>query len=342
MRKINICFLILFVFSSFAYAKEIKNLDGSLIVVPDKVNKVAALFGPSYERLFVLDVEDKIIVDGDFHLNGWPWSNIIYKRLNEIKGIPNAHNALNLEEVLKMNPDVVFYWDNPQAVKKMKEVGIAAVPAVSTGKLDEIKNTLIVYAGVFGTKEKKIAMEYAAYFDEKVTYVKNIASKIKDKPAVYMANQEILWTFGKSSDMAELISAAGGICVHKDIEGGSKTEIAAEQLIKWNPDYIFVDHAGSSGNAAAEDVVKKASKDERLNDISAFRNNKIYINPTGVFFWDSGVQKILLLLYVAKTIHPDQFRALDMNKELKIFYKKFFRYELTDIETEKILKHQNP
>jgi iron complex transport system substrate-binding protein len=343
-RKIGFILLMLVLILSLIYSKEIKNLDGISIIVPDKVEKVAALFGPSYEKVFLLGAEDKIIADGDFHINGWPWSNLIYKKLEKVNGIKNAHVELNIEEVLKLNPDVVFYWDKPKEIQKLKDIGISSIPAVFTGKLDDTKNLLMVYAQVLGNSEEKIAQKYSKYFDEKVRFIKSITDKIPEnkRPKVYMANQEILWTYCKTSDIPELFSIAGGICVHKDIEGNSKAEISYEQLIKWNPEYIFVDHAGSSGNAAAEDIIKKASGDGRLNDIEAFKKENVIINPTGVFFWDSGVQKILLLMFVAKTIHPDYFKSLDMKKEVKYFYKEFFRYNLTDSQAEKILKHENP
>ena len=64
--------------------------------------------------------------------------------------------------------------------------------------------------------------------------------------------------------------------------------------------------------------------------------------PTGVFFWDSGVQKILYLIYIAKTIHPDLFEDVDMKELLIDFYQQFFDYKLTDDEANRILNHQDP
>lgn len=85
--------------------RTITNLDGSTIEVPAQAQRVACLFGPSYEKVVLLGCEDKIIADGDFHIDGWPWSNVVYKRLNEVPGVPNAHDDLNLEELVKMGPD---------------------------------------------------------------------------------------------------------------------------------------------------------------------------------------------------------------------------------------------
>lgn len=330
-----------------AATRTITNLDGSEIVVPAEVKRVAALFGPSYEKVVLLGAEDKIVANGDFHIDGWPWSNRIYKRLNEVPGVPNAHTALNIEEILKLNPDVVFYWDNPQEVKRLQEAGIAAVPAVSAPggqKFEDCKNMLMVYAQVLGKDEEKIAAGYAKYFDEKVRMITAVTANIpeNERPKVYFAMQKLLWTAGKASDMPELIHLAGGICVHKDLPGGGKNEINMEQLLKWNPDFIFVDHAGSSGNASAEEVVGAISDDQRFKQLAAVKNEQVRVCPTGVFFWDAGQQKILLLMWMAKTIHPDKFKDLDMQKELKDFYSRFFRYNLSDDEVQRILLHLPP
>ena len=360
---INVAVLILIVFTLSLLAgcgnQEIKqkeaqpttrtvtNLDGSKIVVPAEVKRVAALFGPSYEKVVLLGAEDKIVANGDFHIDGWPWSNYIYKRLNEVPGIPNAHTALNIEEILKLNPDVVFYWDNPQEVKRLQESNMAVVPAVSAPggqKLEDYKNMLMVYAQVLGKDEEKIAADYAKYFDEKVQMISEVTATIpeNERPKVYFAMQKLLWTAGKASDMPELIALAGGNCVHLDLAGGGKNEINMEQLLKWNPDFIYVDHAGSSGNASAEEVVGAISDDQRFKQLAAVQKEQVYVCPTGVFFWDAGQQKILLLMWMAKTLHPDKFKDLDMQTELKEFYKKFFRYNLSDDEAQRILMHLPP
>ena len=164
----------------------------------------------------------------------------------------------------------------------------------------------------------------------------------EDKPKVYFANQEILWTAGKQSDINEIIELAGGIPVAKDVEGGSKTEITKEQFIEWNPDFIFVDHAGSSGNATAEEVINEMLSDTDYTNVSAVSSDHVVIVPTGVFFWDSGVQKPLMILLMAKTMYPDKFTDVDMKAELIFFYSEFFHYDLTDDEANRILAHLVP
>ena len=327
-----------------AESKTVTNIDGTEITVPTNVQHVGAIFGPSYEKIYMLDAEDKIVCDGDFHINGWPWSNVIYKDLEAVPGIPNAHSELNIEEMLKYDLDVVFNFSNPDTTTALEQAGIAVVPMASTGKFEDLKNTVNLYAEVLGGNAPEIAARYSQYFDEKLKMITDVTSQIPEdeKYRVYFANQEILWTAGNQSDVPEVIELAGGICVHKDVIGWNKTEISKEELLSWDPQYIFVDHAGSSGNATAEEVINTMLDTEEFSGISAVKDDNVYICPTGVFFWDSGVQKILLLMWMAQTMYPDHFPDLDMQQELKTFYSEFFRYDLTDDQAAKIMAHLNP
>jgi iron complex transport system substrate-binding protein len=323
--------------------KVIVNVDGTPVEVPSSVKRVAAIFGPSYEKIVLLGAEDKIVCDGDFHIDGWPWSNVIYKRLNQVPGIPNAHSNLNVEEMLGYDLDVVFNFPNPQTTSALREVGISVVPMAGTGKMADVKETLRVYAEALGDGAPARAARYAAWYDEKVKMVTDITSKIPQnrKSSVYMANQIILKTAGNKSDLVEVMQLAGGICVSADLEGNS-LEITREQLMSWDPDFIFVDHAGSSGNQSAEDVVMEMVNQGEFVRLKAVTGDRVYVCPTGVFFWDSGVQKPLLLMWMAATMYPEYFPDFDLRKELKDFYAEFFDYMLTDAEADLILAHRDP
>jgi iron complex transport system substrate-binding protein len=64
--------------------------------------------------------------------------------------------------------------------------------------------------------------------------------------------------------------------------------------------------------------------------------------PSGVFYWDMGLQKILLVEYMAQILHPDLFQDLDMVQELMNFYQEFYGYSLTAPEAQAILSRQLP
>jgi iron complex transport system substrate-binding protein len=59
-------------------------------------------------------------------------------------------------------------------------------------------------------------------------------------------------------------------------------------------------------------------------------------------YWDYSSEGILLMEYLAKTFHPDKFPDLDMRKEVQEYYQKFYHYNLTDDEADRILNHLAP
>ena len=323
--------------------RTVTNLDGTAITIPGEVTKVAAIFGPSYERVVVVGAEDRIICDGDFHINGWPWSNVIYKRVNQVPGIPNAHSDLNIEDLVSQGVQLVFCFPNPKQAESINNGGMVAIPSAGTGKFRDIVETIKLYANIFDDeKAHSQASAYEKYFDDTLAMVKSRTASVTKRPSVYLAYTTLLRAYGKKSDMVEVIDAAGGVLASIELDAGGNTEVTAEQLIQWNPDYIFVDHAGSSGNASAEDAIAAALATGDFGNVTAVKNKQVLATPTGAFFWDSGVQKILYLVYIAKTIHPDLFKDIDIKAMLKDFYKKFFFYDLTDSEATRILNHENP
>ncbi|PWR71277.1 ABC transporter substrate-binding protein [Methanospirillum lacunae] len=320
----------------------ISSASASTVEVPKDVNKIGCLFGPSYEKVVILGAEDKITMASDSHQTLWPWSNIVYKDLNKIPVIIKNAQTPNIEDLVKNKPDVIFFWNTPETVQKIEDAGIPVVPAPDTKKFEDVKTSLDSYAQVLGPDAKAISKDYADYFDKKLAYVKsNIGDIPSDqRPSVYFAIRKPLQTAGANSDISEMISLAGGKSVTDGLDAGFGTDITVEQLLKWNPDYIIIDHCGASnlGSKPADQTLQEMVNDTRFSDLSAMKNQHVYISPTGVFFWDAGQQQILQLMWLAKLLHPDKFQDLNMNNEVKEFYSKFYHYELTDDQADRILK----
>ena len=96
------------------------------------------------------------------------------------------------------------------------------------------------------------------------------------------------------------------------------------------------------GKKEPHELLASIAGDEKFQTISAIKNRNVYASPTGVFFWSAGEQVILQVMWVAKKLHPDLFADLDMESELKKFYKDFFDYDLNNEQIKKILLRENP
>ena len=114
--------------------------------------------------------------------------------------------------------------------------------------------------------------------------------------------------------MGELIKAAGDMPVETDITSGDtgSAEINKEQLVSWNPDIIFVDHATSSQEVIDESLYG----DPDYATLTAVQNKSAYAVPVGTFYWDAGIQIILMVEWMAQKMYPEYFTDLDMTTEL--------------------------
>lgn len=334
--------------------KTVTDMAGRTVVLPAEVNKVVPIYGPGYEKIVMLGAEDKIVMCADYHQTHASWAHVVYKKLDLLPALKNPKSSTNVEDVLKYAPDVVFYFGNDKLVEKMTEVRIPVICSVGGGStsIESLKDQIRLYGKALGQEEEKKAEVYCTYFDKKYGYVTSITSLISEdeKPKVYVTSGMPLRTRGGKSVMRDTVEKAGGIYVARELPQGSM-EINVEQLIEMNPDIIIIDHApdlpdpsasATSNTPDGRSIIAEITSDPRLKDISAVKNNRVYLSPMGAFFWDAGQQGILQMMWMAQLFHPDEFKDLDMMKEIKEFYAEFFYYNLTDDEASRILNHQLP
>ena len=322
----------------------VTDLAGKTVQIPAEVKHVACISGPSYEKAFLVGGYDRIAMITPFVLD-MPWA---VKIVPGLKDLPVQSTELdpNIEELMKAKIDLVFFWDYDKPIAKMNEVGIPVLTTTQivnvTNKPDTrekftngFKSEINLFGDVFGQEGRKKAAEYDQYFDEKVAKILAVTSKIpeNERPKVYYAGGvNALKTQGKNTYTNWWVDIAGGNFVSKDI-AQQKADVTIEQVAAWDPDIIMM------GRINSTDLVLN---DPKWQDIRAVKNKKVFICPEGVFYWDYSSEGILLLEYLAKTFHPDKFKDLDMNKEVKEFYSKFYSYDLTDREAERILSHLPP
>ncbi len=338
--------------SGTASGRDVKVMSGSTVAVssgddaafPENPQRLAAVYGPSYELLTMLGAEDKIVVRADVQTDDFPWAEKIFKRINEVPSLDNVHTSVNFEELMKYDPDIVYTFPRENELTQLKKAGVAALPGETSESLEGVKDQVRAYADTLGDDAKMKAETYCNYFDEKLAWVKERTDKIseEDRPKVYYAGTDILTTYGKYSDLMEVIEAAGGIPVSEDLEAGNRSQINYEQLMSWNPDVIFIDHGGMNDGEPVEELKKEIMNNTSYQAITAVKNGDVYLSPSGVFYWDMGLQKILLIMNMAQILHPDAFQDLDMASEVMEFYDKFYGYDLTRDEAEQILNRESP
>ncbi len=177
-------------------------------------------------------------------------------------------------------------------------------------------------------KEEK-ADELIGFIESKIDMIKSVTDTLdeSEKPKVYFASRGATKgfydpkegrDFTRTETKYEPIEIAGGINVAKDCEGTS-INVGIEQIIAWNPDYIFL-ACSSPDNKDATDFILTSPD---LQSIASVQNGNVY-NCFSPHCRGRPPDRILCnMIYMAKLLHPDEFEDLDIEKEGNEIFKAF-------------------
>jgi len=251
--------------------------------------------------------------------------------------VPNLNDSLNMEELARVKPDVVFLKDTVARKKSdidmLTKLGIPYV-VISFSSIEEQKKAILIIGKVIG--RDKEAQSYIDYYKACEERLEKITAGIpyQKKVRLYHSILEPLKTDGKKSISVEWMDHAGVINVSaKDKSGFSGEEYFAniEQVLLWNPQAIITHE---------DEAFSIISGSSQWSTIEAVRNKKVYRMPNGISRWGhpGSLETPLAMLWTVKTIYPEYSGSINMKTETVNFYKKFFNYTLTDQMAEQILQ----
>ena len=335
--------------------KTVVDLMGREVKVPEEVQKIAAIAGPTYEMVFMLGSGDQIAMVKSGHTDSYPLANLTNPRLETLEGLAaNPSSSVNIEDYLKHDIDLVVYYDNEIELKKFDAVDMAAiVVSKNTGliaSLEEAKSLTIdqfiekltqpldILSTALNTEEARSEYEtWRDYCDEKLRMVYERTKDIpmEERQTVYWGNtwgEEIRSTYALKNRWYE-VYLAGGQLIGPE-ENSNFPEVTAEQLYSWDPDIILVDNHGGLPGLVMQSMYRENSK---WSTLSAVQNQQLHRIPAGVFFLDKGSTTTLLVLWMATILQPELFSDIDMVEEVKYYYSEFYEYELTDEEAQNVI-----
>ncbi|MGH3778240.1 MAG: ABC transporter substrate-binding protein [Pseudonocardiaceae bacterium] len=194
---------------------------------------------------------------------------------------------------------------------------------------------------VLGGTAPERAKAYVDYLNNNVNLVQSRLANLPEsqRPSVvHIPSFPPLTVDGGGSTQGGLwINTAGGRSEFSDQEGTYIT-VSAEELLERNPDVLVIQ--APREDASGQSVV--AALAEQLpvwNELKAVQNNRVYLNPRGMYPWErSTPEQALQVLWAAKTLHPDLFADIDMRAEARNFYNEFFNYSPTDADLDEIFQ----
>lgn len=243
--------------------------------------------------------------------------------------------TVNVEELLKLKPDVVFQWTSqPEQIEKMESAGIKVI-ALKYGTVDDLKTWIHLLGNLFGKSQR--AKELISYFDMQINEITDITADIPadERPVAVHLSGDL--TVNGTGFTPYWIDCAGAVSPAAEL-GQQSVKVDMEQIYSWNPDYIFV---GNFTDIVPSDLVENKLEGQDWSLVKAVRNNQVYKIPIGGYRWDPPcVETPLMIKWLASIMHPDLFKDMDMEAELRQFYQDIYDYELTDEDVSQVLEHR--
>ncbi len=240
--------------------------------------------------------------------------------------------VVNVEELLKLNPDVVFQWNYmDDEIAKMEEAGIKVV-ALQYGTLDDLETWIRIIGKMFRKEDR--AEELITYFNENVDEVtEKISTLSEDEYSNILILSDNLKVTG-TGFANYWVEKSGAINPAKDLSGEA-LNVNMEQVYEWNPSIIYI---GNFTELQPSDLIDNKLEGQDWSVVDAVQNKQVYKIPIGGYRWDPpGIETPLMVKWLAKIQHPDLFEDMDMYEEVSRFYKDIYNFELTDEMLDEIL-----
>ena len=313
---------------------------GIEVEVPYEVNRIAVgniLPLPSVLTVF-FDSAEKIVGMSPNSMSAAE-NGLLGELYPEVLNAETAYmngTDINLEELMKLEPDVVFYSaSQPDQGEQLRNAGFAAV-AISVNKweynaIETLNHWIILLSEIFPDNDRteivaKYSKEYYELVQERVAGIPE-----EDRERVFFLfkyTDTNMQTSGSKFFGQFWADAIGAINVAEEIEMDNQVDANMEQVYAWNPSTIFITNFTA---AQPEDLYTNAIGNYDWSAIDAVQNEKVYKMPLGMYrSYTPGADTPVTLLWFAKTTYPELFEDIDIIQETKDYYKEVFGLELTD------------
>ena len=226
-----------------------------------------------------------------------------------------AQSDLNIEEIMKLNPDVILYnAGNSSHAEILKASGIPSIGFATVGAsteadpIERYEEWLKLLEQIFNEPGKTDA--FVAAGDEIVT---DVEARIAEIPQTDRPSALILW---KYADGVPQVSGQGTFGTYwmkrlgvtdKTLEATGFAQASMEQIYSWDPDILFLDGPGLQP-LRTEDVLSGNVDGADFSTLTAVKSGRVYNTTLGMWNWFTPNPDAPLVL--AGTIASSLFNAL--------------------------------
>lgn len=253
-----------------------------------------------------------------------------------------GQSDLNVEEIMKLKPDVIFYnAKNQDRYEKLSKTGVPCIGFVTMGAdtpadpINRYGEWLKLLEDVFGEKGKMD--DFLKAGDE---IVKDVEERIAKVPEEKRRSGMILWKYQEGTPIVAGKGTFGDFWlkrlkvknVAEEAKGYAKVNV--EHIYSWDPDVFYLDGPGLL-NIKTEDVYNNSVEGFDFSNLKSVKDKRVYNSKLGMWNWlTPNPDAPLVLAWLASETYPDAFKDYDLKKVIKDYYQKWYNYELSDEQIE--------
>lgn len=331
-------FLGIFMVSSWASEIQITDILGREVSVPREINRILAV-GCSLREVLSFDVADKIVgieyrekakTDEKGAPQGSDLSYMLaFPELYELPvvNVGVGGSEFNHEMIIQLNPDIIFYGvsdiRNVDDLQNKTRIPVITVyyNAIGTPKQDEMFYQSLRVVGKALDREVR-AEELIDMIESYIYDIGNRTSSIPDEQikTAYIAGRAFFGSQGITGtdpqwppfNWTNVRNVA-----HELSEMSSGVNIDKEALIAWDPEAIFISPVSPS-------IIENELKSSPYKELNAVKENRVYYILPFCWYSYNKENAIVDAYYVGKTLYPELFQDIDLDKKGVEIFSKFY------------------
>lgn len=298
----------------------ITDITGRQVEIPTDVTRVVTVDPFSSQFVYIIEADDRLVGTCIGPAN----RDLVNKTQPRLGSLPSAgcKTNVNLEELMRLEPELVISSVDYETINNDIERISIPIVQIDLEEAENLAKSYEIIGEIFG-KEKE-AQEFIDYYNQKVNAVREIGNGIpaNERKRIYFGQRSPLQTLGDDYYEAEIARIAGASNAAKGLSGGDNT-VSMEQVYEWDPSAVVL---LPYCPASVGDILA----DPAWQSLSAVKEKQVFRMPKYLMSWELPVpESILGTLWLQSVIYPE-YVSFDIKDEIKNFYQKFYRIDLSD------------
>lgn len=317
--------------------REMMDMRGRVVSVPTQIDRIIALGANSLRLLTYFDSIEKVVaVEDTGHSREKSVHDFFYLATYriarpELRELPSIGSKENHEAIIAADPDIVFSSTVDVAALDQLEntlgIPVFAIDAdVELGDTDRFLDQFRLVGGVLGEEER--AAELVGGVQEILGDLNARAERIDEPKRAYAGGMmfygpaDLLRTTGDYAPFD--FTKSVNVMPTNPIGNLQPYMTTLEELIRANPDYVFIDAANNvlsmNGYRANQAVL-----DEQ---VAAFANREVYTTLVYKYYGTNWENQIINIYFVGTVLYPEVFSDVSAVAKAEEIWRLFFRVPL--------------